>query len=111
MPKTILTPRDELICGKIDAALAHARPWRDVKFIHWLEDIQRDAERMEAALVRRRDEVGRLTEERKIRVEQQVRMFEALSAITNATNLDGAKLSASIALTVVQELTKKLPQP
>jgi predicted nucleic acid-binding Zn-ribbon protein len=46
-----------LICGKIDAALAHAKPWRDIKFIDLLEDIRRDAERMEAALVRRKDEV------------------------------------------------------
>ena len=63
MPKTIHTPRDELICGKIDEALAHAKPWRDVKFIYLLEEIRKDAERMEAALVRRKDEVSRLEKE------------------------------------------------
>lgn len=60
MPKTIHTPREELICGKIDAALEHARPWRDVKFIYLLEDIRKDAERMEQALIRRKDEVEAL---------------------------------------------------
>lgn len=62
MPKTIHTPRDELICGKIDAALVHAR---DVKFIDLLEDIRNDAARMEAALVRRKDEVEALEEKSK----------------------------------------------
>ena len=62
MPKTINTPRDELICGKIDEALAIARKWLDIKLIHILEDIRCDAERMEQKLISRKEEVLALKE-------------------------------------------------
>jgi hypothetical protein len=65
MPKTIHTPRDELICGKIDKALEHLRDIEEgengiVELAFCLHAIRHDAERMEAALIRRKDEVAAL---------------------------------------------------
>lgn len=63
MPKTIYSPRDELICGKIDMAMERAVHHQDIKLIDILMAIRSDAERMEAKLVSRKDEVERLTKE------------------------------------------------
>ena len=65
MPKTIYTPRDELICGKIDRAMDLLLQIEKggtgyVDMVQTLADIRNDAERMEAALVRRKDEVEAL---------------------------------------------------
>lgn len=60
MPKNIHTPRDELICGKIDVALEIAIKHQDIKLLDALVAIRSDAERMEAKLVSRKDEVAAL---------------------------------------------------
>ncbi len=57
MPKNINTPRDELICGKLDAAWLMAKSHGDAKLCNLLSDIQHDAERMESKLLIRKDEV------------------------------------------------------
>lgn len=65
MSKTIHTPRDELICGKLDRATELLLQIEKsgtgyVDLVYTLHEIRRDAERMEAALVRRKDEVEAL---------------------------------------------------
>lgn len=59
MPKNIHTPRDELICGKLDMAMECAVKHQDIKLIDILMAIRTDAERMEAKLVSRKDEATR----------------------------------------------------
>lgn len=63
MPKTIHTPRDELICGKVDRALELLHEIEcgkpaitELAFI--LYAIQHDAERMEAKLISRKLTAG-----------------------------------------------------
>ena len=56
MPKTHFTPRDELICGKIDKAVEVARALHSVELVELLADIQHDAERMEQKLISRKEE-------------------------------------------------------
>jgi len=51
MPKDIHTPRHELICGKIEKAVILAQKLKSVELIYLLEDIQHDANRMEAKLI------------------------------------------------------------
>ena len=51
MPKNIHTPRDELICGKIEKAVILAQELKSVDLVYLLEDIQHDANRMEAKLI------------------------------------------------------------
>ncbi len=63
MPKTIHTPRDELICGKIGYATKIAQSIGNVRIINILNDILHDAERMEQALIRRKEEVANLKKE------------------------------------------------
>ena len=68
MPKTINTPRDELICGKLDRAIVLLTGIEKgekgiVDLAYCLHDIRRDADRMEAALIRRKDEVAALSKE------------------------------------------------
>lgn len=65
MPKTIHTPRDELICGKLDKArelVAKIETLNEgyVDLIHILFEIEQDAQRMENALIRRKYEVESL---------------------------------------------------
>lgn len=50
-----------------------------------------------------------LIEELDIRIQQQVIMAQALAAIREATDFDGAKTSADIALIAVESKTEKLP--
>lgn len=52
MPKTIFTPRDELVCGKIDILMGMLTT---AEQIYVLQDIQHDCVRMEAALIARKD--------------------------------------------------------
>lgn len=56
MPKTIHTPRDELICGKIDIAQELATKLKSVELIYILQDIRHDAQRMEQKLILRKDQ-------------------------------------------------------
>lgn len=56
MPKTIHTPRDELICGAIDRAEDFVRERDLVNVMYELATIRSHAERMEAKLVTRKAE-------------------------------------------------------
>lgn len=60
MPKTINTPREELICGKIDALenaiLGFSESVEVVKCVNLLKSIRHDAERMEQKLIIRKQE-------------------------------------------------------
>ncbi len=56
MPKTIYTPRDELICGKIDAANEIAIKLKSVELVDLLAAIRFDAERMEQKLFQRKNQ-------------------------------------------------------
>lgn len=60
MPKTIYTPREELVCGKLDVLEDMARKLQSVEMLDLLRDVRHDCERMEAKLVSRKDEVERL---------------------------------------------------
>lgn len=67
MPKTIHTPRDELICGKLDRALELLQGIERgdkgiVDLAFTLHAIRHDAERMEAKLASRKEEVSSLRE-------------------------------------------------
>jgi hypothetical protein len=61
MPKTIHTPRDELVCGKLDALEDKLRGLGLVELLYLSSDIRRDCERMEAKLISRKEEVERMT--------------------------------------------------
>lgn len=56
MPKTINTPREELICGKLDLLTDLIKEGNKVDAIYLIEDIRHDAERMEAKLIIRKQE-------------------------------------------------------
>ena len=56
MPKTIYTPRNELICGKIDAANEIAIKLRSVELVELISAIRFDAERMEQKLIQRKNQ-------------------------------------------------------
>lgn len=56
MPKNIFTPREELVCGKIDKAEEIARTLKSVELIYLLDDIRQDCQRMEAKLILRKEE-------------------------------------------------------
>ena len=60
MPKTINTPREELICGKLDLlteAVIEGRKFDAIDLIGYIRD---DAERMEYKLISRKQEVREL---------------------------------------------------
>ncbi len=60
MPKTFNTARRELVCGKIDElmdTLVHAGL---ISAIDVLKEIQHDCNRMEAGLVRRKDQFDQI---------------------------------------------------
>ena len=65
MSKNIFTPRDELVCGKIDAAFELAIKLESVELIDLLGAIRYDCERMEQALIRRKIEVESMIEVQK----------------------------------------------
>jgi hypothetical protein len=56
MPKTIHTPREELICGKLDLLLEAVIDNRKFNAIDLIEDIREDAQRMEQKLILRKQE-------------------------------------------------------
>ena len=61
MPKTILTPREELVCGKLDELTLKLQELGLVELVYLTDNIRRDCERMEAKLVTRKMESDRLT--------------------------------------------------
>ena len=60
MPKTIYTPREELVCGKLDVLEDMSRKLHSVEMLYTLADVRHDCERMEMKLVSRKDEVAKL---------------------------------------------------
>ena len=56
MPKNIFTPRDELVCGKLDKAEQIAKSLGSLDLIDLLHDIRFDCERMEQKLISRKEE-------------------------------------------------------
>lgn len=60
MPKTVWTPRDELVCGKLDRACEIAIRFESIELLDLLADIRHDCERMEQKLISRKEEVARL---------------------------------------------------
>ena len=60
MPKTIHTPRDELVCGKLDALEDKLRELGLVELLYLAADIRHDCERMEAKLISRKEEAERM---------------------------------------------------
>ncbi len=64
MPKNIHTPRDELVCGKLDQVrekLIHLGAFKRngdaiVEIMDLIQDITRDCERMELKLIQRKQE-------------------------------------------------------
>ena len=55
--KTINTPRDDLVCGKLDVLEDKIRALGLVELLYITGDIRHDCERMEAKLVLRKHEV------------------------------------------------------
>jgi hypothetical protein len=60
MPKNIHTPRDEMVCGKLDMLEDRLRELGEVELLYLVSDIRNDCERMEAKLVSRKHEVESL---------------------------------------------------
>ncbi len=60
MPKTVWTPRDEMVCGKIDRAYEIAIKLESTELLDLLADIRHDCDRMEQKLISRKEEVARL---------------------------------------------------
>ena len=58
MPKNIRTPREELICGKLDLLTAAIMEARKFDAIDLVNDIRADAQRMEAKLIIRKQEAN-----------------------------------------------------
>ena len=56
MPKNINTPREELICGKLDLLLTAIVEGRQFDAIDLINDIRTDAQRMEQKLIMRMQE-------------------------------------------------------
>ncbi len=56
MPKNIHTPRDELICGKLDRMMDIARDYNSCDMAELIHLIRHDAERMEQKLISRKQE-------------------------------------------------------
>lgn len=63
MPKNINTPREELICGKLDVLFNLILDGNKVDAIEYLQDIRHDAQRMEQKLIIRKQEVEKLRKE------------------------------------------------
>ncbi len=61
MPKTTFTPRDELVCGKLDILELKLQKLGEVDLIYLLEAIRHDCTRMEAKLVDRKTEFNKLS--------------------------------------------------
>ena len=78
MPKTMYTPRSELVCGKLDA-LHEAIVAREEKYAcELVEIIRRDCQRMEAKLIERKKEALHLKS-------QQTKQDETCSVVSSTT--------------------------
>jgi len=60
MPKTMYTPRSELVCGKLDALHDAIVSGETKNACELVEIIRRDCQRMEAKLIERKKEAIRL---------------------------------------------------
>lgn len=60
MPKNIWTPREELICGKLDALADAIRAGDLLLALDYVEECRQDATRMEQKLIERKQEVEEL---------------------------------------------------
>ena len=65
MPKNIFTPRNELVCGKLDSAETIAVSLENIDLIDLLHDIRFDCERMEQKLISRKEEAKVSIDEKK----------------------------------------------
>ena len=75
MPKNIFTPRDELVCGKIDKSEQIAKSLGSLDLIDLLHDIRFDCERMEQKLISRKEEAeeqASIDEKRRMALLQKV---------------------------------------
>ena len=79
MPKNIFTPRNELVCGKLDSAETIAVSLENIELIDLLHDIRFDCERMEQKLISRKEEAKVSIEEKK-RVALLQKVVERLDA-------------------------------
>ena len=79
MPKNIFTPRDELVCGKIDKSEQIAKSLGSLDLIDLLHDIRFDCERMEQKLISRKEEAKVSIDEKK-RVALLQKVVERLNA-------------------------------
>ncbi len=64
MPKNINTPREELICGKLDCLTRAVVAGEKFTAIDLINSIRTDAERMEQKLIMRKHEFEALANER-----------------------------------------------
>jgi hypothetical protein len=58
--KTIFTPREELVCGKLDVLQTELQKLGAVDLIYLVDDIRHDCERMEKKLVFRKMEADKV---------------------------------------------------
>jgi len=75
MPKNIFTPRDELVCGKIDRAEQIAKSLGSLDLIDLLHDIRFDCERMDQKLIFRKEEAEKqaaIDEKKRVALLQKV---------------------------------------
>ncbi|MCK9616086.1 MAG: hypothetical protein M0R48_11460 [Candidatus Omnitrophica bacterium] len=75
MPKNIFTPRDELVCGKLDKAEQIAKSLGSLDLIDLLHDIRFYCERMEQKLISRKkeaEEQAAIDEKKRVALLQKV---------------------------------------
>lgn len=75
MPKNIFTPRDELVCGKIDKSEQIAKSLGSLDLIDLLHDIRFDCERMEQKLISRKEQAEKqsaIDEKKRVALLQKV---------------------------------------
>ena len=71
--KTINTPREELICGKLDALFELVKKEKRADMAELVHEIRHDAQRMEAKLIIRKEENTKI----KAELTKAKRMLEA----------------------------------
>jgi len=82
MPKTVWTPRDELVCGKLDRAYEIAIRFESIELLDLLADIRHDCERMEQKLISRKEQVKAMYEQINIARREQ-NEYKKLDALPN----------------------------
>ena len=87
MPKNIFTPRDELVCGKIDKSEQIAKSLGSLDLIDLLHDIRFDCERMEQKLISRKEEAKVSIDEKK-RVALLQKVVERLNEKIQGNGID-----------------------